>query len=810
MPAATDLEGFILSQQQITADARTRLVFQGRLRDGRRFHWTVTRPRLVYFVPRSNRSEHGRGARRPVELRDLRGQSVDAVYFPSAPDLKAAREANEARGVALYEADIGAAARFLMEHFIQGGVRFRSPPERETNGLLFFVDPEIEASPYRLRPRLLSLDIECSPRELYCVGLYGDPPGSQTGDGATPVSVVYMLEKNAPDLKPGGPGAARRSADGETEYVAFATEADVLRATFAFVREQDPDILIGWNVIGFDLVYLERRCRALGLELDLGLEGKCDLIEPAGGAPWIARLPGRAVLDGPPLVRSVHLSLPDYSLATVGRLLLGRGKLIEASGREKVAEIDRQFREDRPSLARYNLEDAALCYDIFRDQQLDGLAVQKARYTGLAVDRTGGSVAAFDFLYLPRLHRKGYVADTFPDTGGEAAPGGLVLDSVPGFFENVVVFDFKSLYPGIIRTFFVDPLAAQIVLHDLEPEPGRVVQGPAGLAFAADHAILPSIIEELWSARDRAKAGKDAALSYAVKIIMNSFYGVLGSPGCRFFDPRLAGTITRIGHWILGRSRRTMEERGFPVIYGDTDSLFIHLGPRDSLRAVRELGERLANDLNEELVRVLAAEFQVESRLVIEFERIFARFFMPTMRHQDTGSKKRYAGWTIDEASGEGRVHFTGMESNRRDWTALSHEFQRALFGLVFSRPIDAPPPEDELIALVRDFHKRLFAGEFDGALIYRKGLSKPLDRYAGTGAPPHVRAARLDPEFEGRVVRYVMTVDGPCPAHLRRTDFDYEHYSEKQLAPIADMVLRRFDLDYDAITRDGMQMNLF
>ncbi len=217
------------------------------------------------------------------------------------------------------------------------------------------------------------------------------------------------------------------------------------------------------------------------------------------------------------------------------------------------------------SLAEYNLEDAKLVYEIIEKLSLAQLAVRKSQLTGLALDRVGGSVAAFDFLYLPPLHRRGYVADTNsqPAALAQAAPGGLVLESTPGFYRNVAVFDFKSLYPSIIRTFRVDPLAANVILHDLVEDlqsgdskvPNQIIKGPAGLEFAEDFAILPSIIEELWQERDNAKQLKDSALSQAVKIIMNSFYGVLGTPGCRFYDPRLAGTITRIGHWILTFSR---------------------------------------------------------------------------------------------------------------------------------------------------------------------------------------------------------------------------------------------------------------
>jgi len=126
----------------------------------------------------------------------------------------------------------------------------------------------------------------------------------------------------------------------------------------------------------------------------------------------------------------------------------------------------------------------------------------------------------------------------------------------------------------------------------------KIVKRPGRASFDADWAILPGIIEHLWHERDKAKKEKDATLSQAVKIIMNSFYGVLGSQGCRFFDPRIAGSITRTGHWLLNFSREFIEGKGFKVIYGDTDSLFVCLGDGDSM-AVNTAGHELASSLND-------------------------------------------------------------------------------------------------------------------------------------------------------------------------------------------------------------------
>ncbi|EFK08832.1 putative DNA polymerase II [delta proteobacterium NaphS2] len=783
-------EGFILSSRQIQIQNRTQLVFQGRLSDGRRFHWTVTHPPIVFFVDRHQKWAPSGAFRKSLELCNLAGNPVDGLYFSQTTELFRARKACAERAVTTYEADVNLPARFLMEHFIKGGVRFESKPPQTQNGCLFFVDPKICPSDYTPELKTLSIDIECSMRsELYSIALYGE--------GIQKVLVVAPNKLNE-----------------KRKYLGFPDERSLLKAFFSFVDQYDPDVLIGWNLIGFDLRWLYRKCNMLNLSFDIGRNGPMEMLAPGKNqSQWIARISGRAAIDGIPMVRSAYVKVDGYSLATVSQKVLGRKKLIEKNGREKVDEITRRFKEDKSALAAYNLEDARLVHEIFEKLNLTKLAVRRSQLTGLAIDRTGGSVAAFDFLYLPLLHRRGYVAYTDPQPPvGHAAPGGLVLSSQPGFYENVAILDFKSLYPSIIRTFFVDPLAANRVLHPPgnDPKPSQkahIVKGPAGLFFDVEWAILPEIIKDLWNERDRAKKANDATLSQAVKILMNSFYGVLGSQGCRFYDPRIAGTITRTGHWVLNFSKKFIEQNGFRVIYGDTDSLFVCLGTGDS-KKINELGQNLVSRLNAFFKKELKERFGVESYLDIEFEKIFLRFFMPTIRGQDSGSKKRYAG-LLSGNRGKSKLYFAGLESSRRDWTTLAKKIQSDLFALIFA-DYDEPDLKETLEELVKERHHQLFAGELDQQLIYRKGISKPLKDYTKT-APPHVRAARMLDDFEGRVIRYVMTTNGPEPIQQRSgAMFDYEHYSEKQLAPVADMVLRFFDLDYQAITSNQNQLNLF
>jgi len=758
-----------------------------------RFHWTVNNPRIVFFVNGDQDWTPPGARRKAVELSDLRGERVDALYFSNNLEFNRARKAYESRHILTYEADVNPVARYLMEHFIQGSVCFEDEPVHAKDNILYFNDPKVKPSNFTPELKLLSIDIECSlSGDLYSVALYGKG-----------FELVLIVDPS------------RESGTKTKEYQSYCSEKELLEALFAIVRQYDPDVFIGWDLLSFDLRVLSEKCEVLGIEFDIGTTGPAKMLKPWHKfGQWIAQIPGRAALVGMNMARDAYINVEDYSLSIVARKILGRDKMIDEPGSKKTTEITRLFREDKESLARYNLQNARLVYEIVEKLNLHQLCVRRAQLTGLLIDRVGGSVAAYDFLYLPHLHRKGYVADTYPQppSGDHLVPGGLVLDSQPGIYRNVAVLDFKSLYPSIIRTFMVDPLAANVVLYDLQGNSnstgrGQIIRGPAGLEFAMDSAILPGIIEKLWHEREKAKQAKDATLSQAVKIIMNSFYGVLGSKGCRFYDPRLAGTITRIGQWLLTFSQEFIEKEGFKIIYGDTDSLFVHLGESDQ-ETIRETGIKLSESLNCYIKRELRQRFSVESCLAIEFEKLFSLLFMPTARGQDTGAKKRYVGMLTGK-KGKSELHFVGMESRRRDWTTLAKDFQADLFKLFFSK-YGCAELKDELSDLIRTRQKQLYAGELDDKLIYRKGITKRLKDYTKT-VPPHVRAARMLDKFDGRIVHYVITTTGPEPVQKRSgSPYDYNHYNLSQLGPVADMVLRFFKMDYRTLTRDREQLSLF
>jgi DNA polymerase-2 len=774
----TSVDGFLLSRQWRDLSAHdtesgVELSFWLATADGP-IRLCVPAQKSVCFVDRESTLQSAAVERRQLSLSTLEGKPVDALYFNSQRAMGEFHQQSGASG-GVYESDIKPADRYLMERFVCAGMR--ATGELIDHGTYRQIyNPSIKPCDYLPALRLASIDIETRglSSQLYSIAIH-------SGDTAV---VLMISEGEAP------------AVDGfELRY--FDSERRLLENFFQTLHALDPDILIGWNVVNFDLDFLYRKCQQLGLSFAFGRgTDESIVLQPGAGQVRIARTPGRAVLDGVDMLRAAFWSFESFSLQYVSQELLGRGKTITSPNR--VDEINELYRTDKPALARYNIEDCRLVTEIFDKADLISFAMQRAQMTGLPIDKYGGAVQTFDNLYLPRLHRKGYVAPAHHESTGRNSPGGYVLDSIPGIYKNVIVLDFKSLYPSIIRTFLIDPLGLALGLSqkDLSQNNDVVVPGFEGAVFARDKHILPGLVEDLWAKRDEAKAQGNSALSQAIKIIMNSLYGVLGSNGCRFHHHQLASSITRRGHEIILASQALIEDQGYRVIYGDTDSLFVLIGGAFDESQIDGIGNQLQEALNQHWQSVLKREYQLQSCLEVEFETHYLRFVMPTIRGTESGSKKRYAG-LVRQPDGQTSVVFKGLEAVRTDWTPMAREFQRRLYEKVFN-----DEPVDELI---KQMASDLWAGKLDSELVYRKRLRRKLSDYK-KNIPPHVQAARKQSR-PGGWVSYVITVNGPEPSDERVSALDYQHYADKQLMPVADGILHFFETSYSSITSAQFEM---
>lgn len=781
-------QGFVLTRHWRDTPAGTEVSFWLATDQGPRFIRLPVQT-SVMFIPEAHRKPLDwllKGERdielRPLQLCDFHHRPVLGLYTRQHRQAMDVEKRLRAAGVDVYEGDVRPPERYMMERFITAPVWFGGTPD--ATGAL--CDAQMKPAPdYRPPLKLVSLDIETTAQgDLYSIALEG------CGERQ-----VYML----------GPPNKTDVVDFKLDYC--DTRAQLLERLNQWLAEHDPDAIIGWNLVQFDLRVLHEHAQRLNVPLMLGRGDEPMAWREHGSRNhYFAAAAGRLIIDGIEALRSATWSFESFSLENVAQTLLGEGKDI-STPYQRMDEINRMFAEDKPALARYNLKDCELVTRIFAKTELLKFLLERASVTGLPADRNGGSVAAFTHLYMPLMHRQGFVAPNLGDKPPQASPGGFVMDSRPGLYESVLVLDYKSLYPSIIRSFLIDPVG--LVEGLKHPDDSESVEGFRGARFSRTRHCLPSIVARVSEGREVAKREHNAPLSQALKIIMNAFYGVLGSSGCRFFDTRLASSITMRGHQIMRQTRQLVEAQGYEVIYGDTDSTFVWLGKAHSQVEAGLIGQSLVQHVNDWWREHLHTEFGLQSALELQYETHFTRFLMPTIRGAEEGSKKRYAGLVVHSDGSEDMV-YKGLETVRSDWSPLARRFQQELYQRIFHRQ----PHQD----YIRDYVRRTLSGELDELLIYRKRLRRRLDDYE-RNVPPHVRAARLADEYNDRLNRprqyqrggwisYVISVNGPEPMEVRQAPIDYDHYVTRQLQPVADAILPFVNDDFSTLV--GGQMGLF
>lgn len=418
--ASTGLTGFILTRHWRDTPGGTEIEYWLATDAGPRKVVLTSQTSVAFVETRHRAAVEAQLAALPgLQLRELELKTFDrnpvfGVYAKHFRQLGRMARALQAQGVRVFEADVRPHDRYLMERFITAGVLVEEG--RADRATIY--DGRLKPAPeFRPMLKMVSLDIETSQDEaLYSIALDG-----------TQERVVFMLGEPPPQQQPSG------------EPMNFAlvycpTRKAMLEKFNEWLERNDPDVVIGWNVIQFDLRVLQKTANDCGTQLLLGRERRpIDWRTHPGKQGYLfAPTPGRVIIDGIDALKAAMWSFPSFSLESVSQAMLGEGKAI-GDEYDKMAEIERRYQQDKPALARYNIRDCELVLRIFDKAKLLQFVMERAHTTGLQADHFGGSVAAFSHHYLPRMHRLGYVAPNVGEIPSKAFPGGYVMDSKPGF-----------------------------------------------------------------------------------------------------------------------------------------------------------------------------------------------------------------------------------------------------------------------------------------------------------------------------------------------------------------------------------------
>ena len=586
---------------------------------------------------------------------------------------------------------------------------------------------------------MLSLDIETDPaaRRLLSIGLHGC--------GASEVLLLTPAGWTLPGRAP----------------CRFPTERELLAAFCRRVRELDPDVLTGWNVVDFDLTVLARLADA---------PGRAPRARPRAGrpAPAARRLgsrgarqasvPGRVVLDGIQLLRGAFIRMDDYGLDAVAREVLGEGKTLAGHGRAE--EILRLFKEDRPRARRVQPHRraagprdprAAAARRARRRAQPPHRHAARPRLRPRSPPSTSSTCRSWDGggSWRRACARCRRVEPQGGRPRARAAARALherrrprLQEPLPEPHPHVRDRSPEPRAPGSRRSRDADPIVA--------PERRRLRAAKGILTDDARRAHA--------AARRGARAG-DAVKSHAIKILMNSFYGVLGHAGL----PLLRSAPRQRDHQLRARDAAVVQgaDRGrwAGACSTATPTACSWSRARRTPAAARAFGETLAGRPEPaSSPRTSRERWRVESRLELVVRPALPAA-LPARGAPRHGRARASATRASSRRPDGPRVVFTGMEAVRGDWTDLAKEVQRELYARLF-----ADQPVDEYL---REVVAELRAGRSTtGSSTARRCASdpRPTPRRLRPTWPPR---ARWPAASRGRIA-YVMTTDGPEPADER------------------------------------------
>ena len=523
------------------------------------------------------------------------------------------------------------------------------------------------------------------------------------------------------------------------------------------------DIIVGWNSKGFDIPYLKIRMEKYGLHGNWGNVGHYDLLK-----------------------RFRHIfrfdsHLRTFSLDFIANHFLEKGKIHRT---ERVIDL---WKNNQQKLKEYNTEDSVLVKELDEKLGVSAMMIRQSQWCGVPPSQFG-LYSIIDAHILKTAHKMGKFCRTSltaiqerskdniagnedPDdtkTKKSKYTGALVLDPVVGFYRGVHTFDFKGLYPSMMRTSNIGYDTLRDTYSDgLVRNPGtshipRKYGGLKPTYFAKEPSVINVAITELITKRTEYKKlklqmieeGKNKGPKWEsvvsdeiiVKELANSTYGIMGLEYGRYFSIDVAESITLFGQWCILFAKKFFEDQGYLVCYGDTDSVFV-VGDLD-------ITEQLKN-FHSNLNMTLKDRYNIdESFIELEFDKRYETFLLI--------DKKKYVGHVTNiEGKKTNEIYARGLEYHKKDTFSFVKDKQKELVEFILFNEPTRDQLRNFMFGIKEDFDKKNFTKD---ELVITKKVGKDFDEYVNIkSAPLHVRLAnRIKEEFGRSLVKseveYIIT----------------------------------------------------
>ncbi|MFH0711140.1 MAG: DNA-directed DNA polymerase [Candidatus Aenigmatarchaeota archaeon] len=591
-------------------------------------------------------------------------------------------------------------------------------------------------------------------------------------------------------------------------------EKGIIEKFLEMIEKDDPDIIVGYNSDGFDFPELKDKASEFKIQMKIGRNDE-QIFVVRRGRISSAKSKGRIHLDLFGFIR--HVLAPSmksevFSLDEVSQELLGTGK--KDMTYEEMVDIWSK-KEQVERLAEYSMWDSELALRLAEHLLPQVYAI--SRLTGQLPSDAGRYTYSqlVESFYMRKAFADNVLAPNRPITEEiemrreePAYKGAVVIEPKKGIHSDILVFDFRSLYPTIIVTHNIDPWT-----FNFSPCKKKEHVPQSDWYFCADKkGFIPQHLEEIVEKRKqiknmmkKEKEGSEQHRlyeneQYALKILANATYGYLGYFGAKWYKREAGAAAAAWGRYYIGLVVEEAKKSGFEVIYGDTDSLMASLGEKMSKEKLKEVGSKFEAAVNKKLPGIIE----------LEFRNVYQGGIFVSREKGEVGAKKRYA--LLDYRGG---LEIRGFETVRRDWCQLSKDIQRQVLTVVLKEkdPVKA-------VTLVRETIKKIGEGKVPlDQLVILEQITRPLSQYEQIG--PHVKAAmksseRGRPIGEGSLVAFVIVKGKGSISEraepledVKQNQYDPDYYIGHQVLPASMRVLKALGYTEEEILGGKIQKKL-
>jgi len=582
------------------------------------------------------------------------------------------------------------------------------------------------------------------------------------------------------------------------DYVeCFKDEAEMLEAFVNYIKELQPDLLVGYFSDGFDLPYLRARAEKNKINLSIGIDGKQPTF--ARGRLPSAKVSGIQHVDLFRFIETVYsqyLKSETLSLDDVASELLGE--------RKKQFNPARKIKDHEwKDFFEYNLQDSILTYKLAEKFWPDMLEFSKILQEPLFDITRSGMSQIVEYYILHNLNKYNEIAEKRPiheeiskRRMRKRYEGAFVLQPEAALYEDIVIFDFTSYWPSIIVTFNLSrsTFLEKKQKNSLEVDIGKKVYFTKKSGFFPE--MLKDIIKKRKKYKEEYKKSPDPikrARSNAYKLLANASYGYQGFFGARYYCPEASASATAISRDFTKKTIDKLNKKNYSVIYSDTDSIAMTLNKHSKKDALKTLKE-----INEELPGIME----------LDLEDFYKRGIWVTKRTGGFGAKKKYA--LINE---KGKLKIRGFETVRRDWCQLARNLQNKILERILK-----DGNEKKALEIVKETIIKIKNREIDKKqIIIKTQLKKPLEEYKAI--TPHVIAARKikesgEPIDMGMLIEYFIAETREKKSLVRekvklleeKGEYNIKYYLERQILPAVENIFEVFDIKIKEVMKETLE----